>query len=312
MEALEKTLRSVLQPLTHNLPPPIRNTATQLLGESCYRSLVHNVNLTDAVCLKLALSKTLGVVIVGASAVVKIPQLMKLLNSHSAEGISFLAYLLETSSYLISLAYNVRNQFPFSTYGEVALVAIQNVAISVLVLQYSGKAPVAALFVAGLAGAGYAMYNESIVPMPTLQWLQAGAGLLSVASKLPQIITIFQEGGTGQLSAFAVSTPLRNRLEAQAANLQMLFRCLTILLALLLASSRPCRKWTISSSCGALLQHLPSMPFSLLRWCTIGILQRAKRLLKRSWSHEANKPLLRRLAFKQEAKTVPRLAVVDE
>ena len=246
MEALEKTLRSVLQPLTHNLPPPIRQSATKLLGESCYRSLVHNVNLTDTVCLKLALSKTLGVAIVGAGAVVKIPQMMKLLNSQSAEGVSFLAYLLETSSYLISLAYNVRNQFPFSTYGEVALIAIQNVAISVLVLQYSGRAPVAALFVAGLAGAGYSMYNENIVPMPTLQWLQAGAGLLSVASKLPQIITIYLEGGTGQLSAFAVSTSLRNRLEPQTANVRMLFRCLTIWLALLLAFSQPCRKWTIN------------------------------------------------------------------
>lgn len=205
METLEKSLRSILQPLTHNLPPPIKNTATQLLGESCYRSLVHNVNLTDTTCLKLALSKSLGIVIVGASGIVKVPQILKLLNSQSAEGISFLSYLLETSSYLISLAYNVRNQFPFSTYGEVALVAIQNVAISVLVLQYSGRAPAAAMFVAGLAGAGYAMYNESIVPMSTMQVLQAGAGILSVASKLPQIVTIFQEGGTGQLSAFAVS-----------------------------------------------------------------------------------------------------------
>ena len=205
METLEKSLRSVIQPLTHNLPPPIKNAATQLLGDSCYRSLVHNVNVNDTLCLKLAISKSLGLAIVGASAVVKIPQLLKILNSQSAEGVSFLAYLLETSSFLIGLAYNVRNQFPFSTYGEVALITIQNVAISVLVLQYSGRVPAAALFVAGLAGAGYAMYNDSIVSMETLQLLQAGAGVLSVASKLPQIITIFQEGGTGQLSAFAVS-----------------------------------------------------------------------------------------------------------
>ena len=208
MEALEQTLRSVLQPLTHKLPPPIRNTATQLLGESCYRSLVHNINLTDTVCLKLAISKGLGIAIIGASAIVKIPQLLKILNSQSAEGISFLSYLLETTSYLISLMYNVRNQFPFSTYGENALIAIQNIAISVLVLQYSGKASAAAVFVAGMAGAGYAMYNENIVSMSTLQMLQGGAALLSVASKVPQIITIVQEGGTGQLSAFAVSPRL--------------------------------------------------------------------------------------------------------
>lgn len=207
MESLESTLRTLLTPLTHNLPQPIQQTATNLLGASCYRSLVHNLTITDTQCVKLAVSKALGVGIIGASSVVKIPQLLKLLNSQSAEGISFLSYFLETASYLISLAYNVRNGFPFSTYGEVALIAIQNVAISVLVLQFTGKGPAAAVFVAGLAGAGYALYSESVTDMGMLQYLQAGAGLLGVASKLPQIVTIFREGGTGQLSAFAVCLP---------------------------------------------------------------------------------------------------------
>lgn len=210
MESLEQTLRPLLTPLTHNLPTPIAQAATNLLGPSCYRSLIHNLTLSDTACLKLALSKTLGLGIIGASSVVKIPQLLKLLNAQSAEGISFLAYLLETASYLISLAYNVRNGFPFSTYGEVALIAIQNVAISVLVLQFSGRGPGAAVFVAGLAGAGYALYSESVTGMGMLQYLQAGAGLLGVASKLPQILTIFSEGGTGQLSAFAVSRALHH------------------------------------------------------------------------------------------------------
>ncbi|CAK4031586.1 mannose-P-dolichol utilization defect 1 [Lecanosticta acicola] len=220
MEGLEQTLRSVLQPVTHNLPKPISDAATQLLGDSCYRSLVHNVTITDTVCLKLAISKALGIAIIGASSIVKIPQLLKLLNSQSAEGISFLSYLLETASYLVTLIYNVRNHFPFSTYGETALIAIQNVAISVLVLQYSGKAPAAAVFIAGLASAGYALYSDSITPVNTLQYIQAGAGLLGVASKLPQIITIFREGGTGQLSAFAVFNYLAGSLARIFTTLQ--------------------------------------------------------------------------------------------
>ena len=217
MEALESTLRSLLTPITHNLPAPISNAATQLLGDSCYRSLVHDLTISDTICLKLAISKALGVAIITASSVVKIPQLLKLLNSQSASGISFLAYFLETTSYLISLAYNIRNGFPFSTYGEVALIAVQNVAISVLVLQYSGRGAAAAVFVAGLAAAGYALYNESVTSSGLLQYLQAGAGALGVASKLPQIVTIFQEGGTGQLSAFAVRICLLSSLLIHAA-----------------------------------------------------------------------------------------------
>jgi mannose-P-dolichol utilization defect protein 1 len=210
MEALEQTLRGILSPITHNLPPQLRDVATQILGPKCYKSLIYDITITDATCLKLAISKALGIAIIGASSIVKIPQLLKLLNSQSAEGISFLSYLLETTSYLVTLVYNIRNLFPFSTYGEIILIAIQNIVISVLVLQYSGKGAGAAVFVAGLAAAGYALFNESVTSLETLQYLQAGAGLLGVASKLPQIITIFSEGTTGQLSSFAVSYPAQN------------------------------------------------------------------------------------------------------
>jgi mannose-P-dolichol utilization defect protein 1 len=78
------------------------------------------------------------------------------------------------------------------------------VVISTLVLHYSGKDSAAAVFVAGLAGALFAVLKPEIVDAKLLGTLQAGAGLLGVGSKIPQILAIWQEGGTGQLSAFAV------------------------------------------------------------------------------------------------------------
>ncbi|KAK3674857.1 hypothetical protein LTR78_005201 [Recurvomyces mirabilis] len=220
MDALEQTLRTIIKPITHNLPKPISDLGVSLLGNKCYGSLALDVNITDTECLKLGISKGLGIGIVAASSIVKIPQLLKLLNSQSAEGVSFLSYLLETTSFLISLMYNIRNGFPFSTYGEVVLIAIQNVVISVLVLQYSGKGAAAAVFVAGLAAAGFALYNESVVSREMLQYLQAGAGVLGVASKLPQILAIVQQGGTGQLSAFAVFNYLAGSLSRIFTTLQ--------------------------------------------------------------------------------------------
>lgn len=205
MDQFESALQSLLIPITRNLPSPIRDTGISLLGNHCYKNLIHDVQISDTSCLKLAISKGLGVGIIGASAVVKIPQLLKLLNSQSAAGVSFLAYALETASYLVSLAYNARQGFPFSTYGETALIAVQNVAIAVLVLRYSGQSATAVGFVAALAAAGYALFSAEVVDMNLLAYLQAGAGVLGVASKLPQIVTVYRQGGTGQLSAFAVS-----------------------------------------------------------------------------------------------------------
>lgn len=200
-----EALKSAITPITHNLPAPIRDLGVSIIGETCYKSLLLDVNIEDADCIKFAVSKALGIGIIAASSIVKVPQILKLLNSKSAEGVSFLSYLLETASYIISLAYNFRNGFPFSTYGETALIVGQNVIISVLVLNYSGRASLAAVFVAALAGTVATLFAENVVDAQTLSYLQAGAGVLSVASKLPQILTIFQQGGTGQLSAFAVS-----------------------------------------------------------------------------------------------------------
>ncbi|KYK57556.1 polyketide synthase [Drechmeria coniospora] len=213
-------LRPLVQPITRNLPAPLRNLGVSIIGEHCYQTLLLDVHLDDVECLKLGISKGLGIGIIAASSVVKVPQILKLVHSQSAEGISFLAYLLETSAYLITLAYNVRNGFPFSTFGETVLILGQNVIISVLVLNYTGRSSVAAVLLAVLFGSAAVLFSQSFLDMRTLSFLQAGAGLLGVASKLPQILAIYQQGGTGQLSAFAVFNYLAGSLSRIFTTLQ--------------------------------------------------------------------------------------------
>ncbi|KAH8682329.1 hypothetical protein BX600DRAFT_448283 [Xylariales sp. PMI_506] len=219
MDALKAALQP-LRPLTNSLPAPIADLGISIIGETCYKTLILDLDPTDSACVKLAISKGLGIGIIGASSIVKVPQILKLVSSQSASGVSFLSYLLETSSYLISLAYNVRNGFPFSTFGETALIMGQNVIITVLVLNYSGKASAAALFVAALAAAAFALFTDTVVDMNTLSYLQAGAGVLGVGSKIPQILAIWQEGGTGQLSAFTVFNYLAGSLSRIFTTLQ--------------------------------------------------------------------------------------------
>ncbi|KAG6033884.1 hypothetical protein E4U19_006135 [Claviceps sp. Clav32 group G5] len=213
-------LRSAIQPITHNLPAPVRDLGVSIIGETCYRALLLDVDVENTECIKYAISKGLGIGIIAASSIVKVPQIVKLVNSKSAEGVSFLSYLLETSAYLITLAYNVRNGFPFSTFGETALILGQNVIISVLVLKYSGRASMVAVLVAVLAAGLAALFAENVLDMKTLSYLQAGAGVLGVASKLPQIVAIQQQGGTGQLSAFAVFNYLAGSLSRIFTTLQ--------------------------------------------------------------------------------------------
>lgn len=206
MDSALESVRGVLQPITAALPAPIQNLGNSILGPQCYQTLVIDIDISSADCLKLAVSKGLGIGIIAASSIVKVPQILKLVQSKSASGISFLSYFLETSAYLISLAYNSRQGFPFSTYGETALILVQNVVIAVLVLRYSGKTSQAAQFVAAVGVGAGVLFSEQALSMHTLGYLQAGAGVLGVAAKVPQIAAVWQEGGTGQLSAFAVSS----------------------------------------------------------------------------------------------------------
>ena len=85
------------------------------------------------------------------------------------------------------------------------MIAAQNVVIALLVLRYTGRTVLGAVFVAGLAAGGYSLFNGDVVDMQALTYAQMGAGLVGVVSKLPQVWTIYSEGGTGQLSAFMVS-----------------------------------------------------------------------------------------------------------
>ncbi|KAJ0421614.1 hypothetical protein BJY00DRAFT_311920 [Aspergillus carlsbadensis] len=226
MDAIQKALVDPLQPylrpVVSAVPKPVHDAIISLVGSSCHNTLVVNLDLAqDPECTSLAISKALGIGIVGASGIVKVPQILKLIRSRSSAGVSFVSYALETASLLITLSYGVRNQFPFSTYGESAFIAAQDVLVGVLVLTYAGRSAAAAAFVAVVAASIYALLvDTSLVDGQTMAYLQAGAGALGVASKVPQILAIWQEGGTGQLSAFAVFNYLAGSLSRIFTTLQ--------------------------------------------------------------------------------------------
>lgn len=205
-------LKPTIRAITTSLPGPLDKFALSLLGPKCHTSLLQRIDVSSAnqECLQLAVSKALGTAIITAASIVKVPQLLKLLSSQSAAGLSLSSYVLETASFGITLAYSFRNGFPFSTFGETAFIAVQDIAITVLILIFTGRSAGAAAFVAVAAAAGYALFTPGTIDMDSMKYLQAGASVLGIASKVPQIWTVYQEGGTGQLSAFAVRSPIRS------------------------------------------------------------------------------------------------------
>ncbi|ODO08538.1 mannose-P-dolichol utilization defect 1 [Cryptococcus wingfieldii CBS 7118] len=207
--------------VTHHIPYFLRIPAEALIGEQCYSTLVYDFDITDVDCLKYSLSKGLGFGIVVGGGIIKIPQIVTIVSTRSAKGLSLSAYALETVAYAINLAYNSRNNFPFSTYGENFFLTIQNVIITLLVVYFapqrgaviganpltSKKNPNGGKVFTGIVitiATGLALWSEQLCPLTFLSLLQAATLPLSIISKAPQIIQNHKSRSTGNLSAFAV------------------------------------------------------------------------------------------------------------
>lgn len=110
--------QGLLQLHTHTSPPPIL--------QECYVTLIYNADFSSTYCIKLAISKGLGLGIVVFGSIMKVPQILKIVRGRSARGISLAMYALEVVAYTISLAYAYRQKLPFSTYGENASLTLQS------------------------------------------------------------------------------------------------------------------------------------------------------------------------------------------
>ncbi|CAG8552586.1 7638_t:CDS:1 [Ambispora leptoticha] len=186
------------------LPSFIQEPALALIGERCYNSLITNLNLNDTQCVKLVFSKALGIGIVLGGSLIKLPQVLKIIANGSARGLSFESYVLETIAYAVGLAYNFRQGNPFSTYGENLFLTIQDIIILLLILNYRGQKDHLVVAILSIVGMSYALGSPSLINESFLAILQTCTIPLSLASKIPQIVKNYENGSTGQLSAFAV------------------------------------------------------------------------------------------------------------
>ncbi|KAF8651168.1 hypothetical protein AX16_004846 [Volvariella volvacea WC 439] len=193
--------------ITRNLPWFVRDFGVSIIGEECYVSIVEDLHFGDVKCLKYALSKGLGIGLVIGGSIMKVPQLLLIINARSARGLSLSAFSFETLAYSINTTYSFRNHFPFSTYGENFFLTIQNTIIVILIIYYAPSLHTTfrrQQLTRAIAIITIIFLTLITIPMNLLSLLQLGTLPLSVLSKLPQIRQNARSQSTGQLSAFAV------------------------------------------------------------------------------------------------------------
>lgn len=174
-----------------------------LLPEKCYDQIFVQWDLLHVPCLKILLSKCLGLGIVAGSLLVKLPQVFKILGAKSAEGLSLQSVMLELVALTGTMVYSITNNFPFSSWGEALFLMLQTVTIAFLVLHYRGQTVRGVAFLACYAVL-LLMLLSPLTPLALVTLLQASNVPAVVVGRLIQAATNYRNGHTGQLSAITV------------------------------------------------------------------------------------------------------------
>ncbi|XP_024946436.1 mannose-P-dolichol utilization defect 1 protein homolog isoform X2 [Cephus cinctus] len=151
-------------------------------------------------CFKASLSKGLGLGIIAGSLLVKLPQILKLLNNKSGEGINIISVFLDLFAITATVSYSFISKFPFSSWGDGVFLGVQTAAIAALVLHYGGNTTKATAFIAAYISIITAVII-GLVPVDVLWTCQALNVPILLTSKLMQAYTNYSNGSTGQLSA---------------------------------------------------------------------------------------------------------------
>uniref|UniRef100_A0A0K8TTA9 Mannose-P-dolichol utilization defect 1 protein homolog n=1 Tax=Tabanus bromius TaxID=304241 RepID=A0A0K8TTA9_TABBR len=171
-----------------------------IISEKCYDKYFFEYDFFDGDCFKAIVSKGLGFGIIAGSLLVKVPQILKILNNKSVEGINLFSVLLDLFAITFHMSYSFVRGFPFSSWGDGTFLALQTATIAALILFYGGSALKSSLFVLVYSGVCYVLMS-GMTPVDYLWSAQALNIPILVTGKLSQAFTNYKNGSTGQLSA---------------------------------------------------------------------------------------------------------------
>ncbi|KAM9748002.1 mannose-P-dolichol utilization defect 1 protein isoform 3-T3 [Dama dama] len=162
--------------------------------------------VNEVPCLKILLSKGLGLGIVAGSLLVKLPQVFKILGAKSAEGLSLQSVMLELVALTGTMVYSITNNFPFSSWGEALFLMLQTITIAFLVLHYRGQTVKGVAFLACYALVLLVLLSP-LTPQAVVTLLQA--------SNMPSVVVGRETGDPLMAGTFVVSSLCNGLIAAQ-------------------------------------------------------------------------------------------------
>jgi mannose-P-dolichol utilization defect protein 1 len=156
---------------------------------------------SSSFCLSKFVAVVLGYAVLAGSLFRSLPQILKVLQHQSTEGLSLTSYVVELCCYSISIAYNISQGYGFNTFGEVVACWLQDIILIALIFRFSRTKKRVAAATGAAVALGCAWLLSPCCPMQVLAVLQASNILtMALGSRLPQIILNMRRGNAGVLS----------------------------------------------------------------------------------------------------------------
>lgn len=139
--------------------------------------------------------------VLAASCFRSVPQIVKIIQNKSAEGLSIFSCFSELLCYTVVVAYNFNRGYPFSTFGEIAACWAQDVVLIGLILKFKRKSlPVIASVFGAFGIICYVLFS-GLCPMPILTMMQMSTiFVMATCSRIPQIMLNAKRGNAGMMS----------------------------------------------------------------------------------------------------------------
>lgn len=146
------------------------------------------------------ISKGLGYGILAGSTLVKVPQLLNVVRAKSADGLNPFSFELETIGLVIATTYGFLMRLPFSAFGEVVALLIQNNILLLMIYSYQRRSMVRTFTFAVLLISWAAAVLSGMVTREQMSALYDFNNFILVVARVPQILQNFSSQSTGQLS----------------------------------------------------------------------------------------------------------------
>lgn len=200
---------------------PSQELVYGVLTPQCFEAFFTRHDFANVACIKFVVSKALGYLIIVGSLILKLPQILKILGAKDVTGLTPASFYMEVLLYASSTIYNVRRGYPVSTWGENVVILVQNVILVLLVWAfYTPKIGMGSRL--GLTVFfGLLVAGMSLLPTEHL-WMLASAGIpVTIVARIPQVLTNFKNGHTGQLALVTLTMNFAGSLARLFTTLQV-------------------------------------------------------------------------------------------